>query len=129
MSPAILREHSILINNGILKLVSNFVSAQSIGLFYPYKNNAKIYFNSLDYSSKDANLNTITITCDSPYDSSLDYKGLSVTGDNTTRLFDQNKSYFKNDVLFFKTTSSLLEDYYWYTGIDNKIVSTASYHC
>jgi len=42
MSPAILREHSILINNGILKLVSNFVSAQSIGLFYPYKNEVDV---------------------------------------------------------------------------------------
>lgn len=94
-----------------------------IDLFYPYKNNAKIYFNSLDYSSKEANLNTITITCNSPYDSNLDYKGFLVTGDDTTRLFDQNKLYFKDDVSFFKTTSSLLEDYYWYTGIDNKIVS------
>jgi len=42
MSPAILREHSILINKGILKLVSNFVSAQSIGLFYPYKNEVDV---------------------------------------------------------------------------------------
>jgi 5-formyltetrahydrofolate cyclo-ligase len=42
MSPAILREHSILINNGILKLVSTFASAQSIGLFYPYKNEVDV---------------------------------------------------------------------------------------
>lgn len=94
-----------------------------IELFYPYKNNAKIYFNSLDYSCKDSNLNTVVISCDSAYDSNLDYKGFLVTGENVTRLFNQAKSYYKDDVVFFKTTSSLLEDYYWYTGIDNKIVS------
>ena len=42
MSPVNHRDHSILINNGILKLVSTFASAQSIGLFYPYKNEVDV---------------------------------------------------------------------------------------
>jgi phage-related protein len=105
-----------------LGLIDSYQSVD-IDLFYPYKNNAKIYFNSLNYSSKEANLNSIEIACNSPYDSNLDYKGFLVTGDDVTRLFDQNKIYFKDDVCFFKTTSSLLEDYYWYTGINNKVVN------
>ena len=47
----------------------------SMDLFYPYKNNAKIYFENLDYNSIDSNINNIVINCTTAYDSNLDYKG------------------------------------------------------
>ena len=91
----------------------------AMDLFYPYKNNAYIYFNNLDHSSKEANLNTININCVTAYDSVLDYKGYLITDEEVGRSYNQSSKYIKNDVVFFKTIDNNLEGYYWYTGQDN----------
>lgn len=80
-----------------------------IKLFYPYKDNAKIYFETLESKSVNSNLNSITINCRSPYDSSLDYRGFLVTG---YKNYDSNISSSKDDVVFFKPNNT----WYWYTG-------------
>ena len=92
-----------------------------IDLFFPYKNNSKIYFSDLQYNSVEANLNKISIKCESAYDSSLDYRGFQVTGKDVTSFFNETKSYFKNDVVYYNTNVESQKGYYWYTGIDNVI--------
>jgi len=92
-----------------------------IDLFFPYKNNSKIYFSDLQYNSVEANLNKISIKCESAYDSSLDYRGFQVTGKDVTSFFNETKSYFKNDVVYYNTNAESQKGYYWYTGIDNTI--------
>ena len=92
-----------------------------IDLFFPYKNNSKIYFSDLQYNSVEANLNKISIKCESAYDSSLDYRGFQVTGKDVTSFFNETKSYFKNDVVYYNTNIESQKGYYWYTGIDNVI--------
>lgn len=94
-----------------------------MNLFYPYKDNCKIYFENLDYSSREANLNTVNIKCASAYDSSLDYRGILITGNDVTKAYDQTKLYKKNDIVFYKNIDNKLEGYYWYTGIDNSILN------
>ena len=42
MSLAIVKENSIVINNGILNLLNTFNSIKTIGLFYPYKNEVNV---------------------------------------------------------------------------------------
>lgn len=91
----------------------------NINLFFPYKNNSKIYFSDLQYNSIEANLNSVNIKCLSAYDSNLDYRGFQVTGKNVTSFFNENKAYFKNDVVYYNTTDESLRGYYWYTGLDN----------
>lgn len=100
-------------------------SYQSVNtsLFYPYKDDAKIYFQTLDYNSKESNLNSITINCETAYDSSLDYKGFLITGYNTTRYYNQSNKYEKDDVVFFKDEDNYLEGYYWYTGQNNAVLN------
>ena len=98
----------------------------SIDLFYPYKNNAKIYFEDLSYASKESNLNTVSINCVSAYDSSLDYRGFLITGSEVTREYDQAKTYVKDDVVFLKNIDNNLEGYYWYTGINNAILNNST---
>jgi len=93
----------------------------SIDLFYPYKNNSKIYFSDLQYNSVEANLNRISIKCISAYDSSLDYRGYQVTGKEVTSFFNENSVYFKNDVVYYNTNTESQKGYYWYTGLDNII--------
>ena len=95
-------------------------------LFYPYKNNAKIYFENLNYSSKEANLNTVSINCISAYDSSLDYRGFLVTGAEVTREYKQEKAYIKDDVVFYKNQDNNIEGYYWYTGANNAILDDST---
>jgi phage-related protein len=92
-------------------------------LFFPYKNNAKIYFSDLQYNSVEANLNKVEIKCVSAYDSSLDYKGFLVTSENVTSLFQNNKRYFYNDVVYFNSNASSDRGYYWFTGVDNTFVT------
>lgn len=98
----------------------------NMDLFYPYKNNAKIYFENLNYSSKESNVNTVNINCVSVYDSSLDYRGFLVTSDEVLRYYEQTKTYVKDDVVFFKNTDNTLEGYYWYTGANNVILSDST---
>ena len=93
----------------------------SIDLFYPYKNNSKIYFSDLQYNSVEANLNRISIKCIAAYDSSLDYRGYQVTGKEVTSFFDESKAYFKNDVVYYNTNTESDKGYYWYTGLDNVV--------
>ena len=95
----------------------------AMDLFYPYKNNAYVYFNDLDYSSKEANLNSVNIKCVTAYDSILDYKGYLITDTEVTRTYNQSITYTKDDVVFFKTIDNTLEGYYWYTGQDNIILN------
>lgn len=93
----------------------------NIDLFFPYKNNSKIYFSDLQYNSIEANLNSINIKCLSAYDSNLDYRGFQVTGKNVTSFFDENKAYFINDVVYYNARNENQKGYYWYTGLDNVI--------
>lgn len=103
-------------------------SYQSVNmdLFYPYKNNAKIYFENLSYASKESNLNSVNINCVSAYNSSLDYRGFLVTGVEVTREYKQEKTYVKDDVVFLKNTDNSLEGYYWYTGVNNAILNDST---
>lgn len=87
-----------------------------IKMFYPYKDNAKIYFSDLDYSSTEANLNSVKIKCKAEYDSLLDYRGLLVTGYDTTLPYSTNKQYTLNDCMFFKTYPLSNQGYYFYSG-------------
>ncbi len=103
-------------------------SYQSVNmdLFYPYKNNAKIYFENLSYASKESNLNSVNINCVSAYNSSLDYRGFLVTGVEVTREYEQEKTYVKDDVVFLKNADNNLEGYYWYTGTSNAILNDST---
>jgi phage-related protein len=93
----------------------------TIDLFFPYKNNSKIYFSDLQYNSIEANINNISIKCISAYDSTLDYRGYQVTGKDVTSFFDENKAYFKNDVVYNLSSVESDKGYYWYTGLDNTV--------
>jgi phage-related protein len=95
----------------------------NMDLFFPYKNNAKIYFSDLQYNSVEANLNKIDIKCFTSYDSSLDYRGFLVTGENVTRSFQNNKKYNYNDVVYFDSIAASERGYYWFTGADNTFVT------
>jgi len=105
------------------KNITDSYESVNMELFFPYKNNAKIYFSDLQYNSVEANLNKIDIKCISTYDSSLDYKGFLVTGENVTSLFQNNKRYFYNDVVYFDSTASSNRGYYWFTGANNTFVT------
>lgn len=95
----------------------------SFDLFFPYKNNAKIYFSDLQYNSIEANINKITIKCISAYDSSLDYRGFLVTGKNVTSFYDETKLYTKHDVVYYNSLAESSKGYYWYTGFDNVVLT------
>jgi phage-related protein len=103
-------------------------SYQSVNmdLFYPYKNNAKIYFENLSYASKESNLNSVNINCVSAYNSCLDYRGFLVTGVEVTREYKQEKTYVKDDVVFLKNADNNVEGYYWYTGTSNAILNDST---
>lgn len=87
----------------------------SMDLFYPYKNNAKIYFESLNYKSVDSDINNLSINCTTAYDSSLDYKGYLITDKLAIRPFTPNRKYEKHDVVYYND-ESISGGYYWYTG-------------
>ena len=91
-------------------------------LFYPYKNNAKIYFENLDFKSVEANINNLTIQCSTAYDSSLDYKGYLITDETTTRFFNQNKQYYTHDIVYYNLLGSY-QGYYWYTGQNGSFIN------
>jgi phage-related protein len=105
-----------------LTLTSSYENVE-IDLFYPYKDNAKIYFENLDQKCVDSNINNITINCTTAYDSSLDYKGYLVTNEEVIRFFDFAKVYNYNDVVYYKS-SSLEGGYYWFTGQNPTLVTS-----
>lgn len=107
------------------KLTDSYESV-NFDLFFPYKNNAKIYFSDLQYNSVEANINNISIKCISAYDSNLDYRGFLVTGENVTSFYNQNRLYTKNNVVYYNTLNESLKGYYWYTGIDDTVLSDAT---
>jgi len=96
----------------------------SMSLFYPYKDDAKIYFQNLDYASVDSNVNNIIINCTTAYDSNLDYKGYIVSDESSIRPFVDGKKYEKNDIVYYDSISSA-GGYYWYTG-ENSVVLNLS---
>lgn len=87
----------------------------SMDLFYPYKDNAKIYFENLDYTSVDSNINNVIINCTTAYDSNLNYKGYLITDESAIKPFMLNETYSKHDVVYYNDTSAS-GGYYWYTG-------------
>ena len=105
-----------------LTLTSSYENVE-MSLFYPYKDNAKIYFEDLDQKCVDSNINNIAINCTTAYDSSLDYKGYLVTKEEVIRLFDFSKAYNYNDVVYYKS-SSLERGYYWFTGQNATLVTS-----
>lgn len=105
------------------KTILDSYESVNIDLFYPYTNNAKIYFSDLQYNSIEANLNKIDIKCFSSYDSSLNYKGFFITGENVTKPFESNKKYFYNDIVYYNSSVSSLKGFYWFTGADNTNVN------
>jgi phage-related protein len=94
----------------------------SMSLFYPYKDNAKIYFQDLDYTSVDSNINNIIINCTTAYDSNLDYKGYVVSDESSIRPFIEGKKYEKHDIVYYNSISSL-GGYYWYTGQNSAVLN------
>lgn len=105
-----------------LTLTSPYENVE-MNLFYPYKDDAKIYFENLDQKCVDSNINNISINCATAYDSSLDYKGYLVTNKEVIRLFDFSKAYNYNDVVYYKS-SSLERGYYWFTGQNATLVTS-----
>ena len=105
-----------------LTLTSPYENVE-MNLFYPYKDDAKIYFENLDQKCVDSNINNISINCSTAYDSSLDYKGYLVTNKEVIRLFDFSKAYNYNDVVYYKS-SSLERGYYWFTGQNATLVTS-----
>lgn len=94
----------------------------SMDLFYPYKDNAKIYFENLDYNSIDSNINNIVINCTTAYDSSLDYKGYLITDESAIRPFISNKNYSQHDIVYYNNVSTS-GGYYWYTGNSSAVLN------
>lgn len=105
--------------NNPTNIYSSYENAD-VDLFFPYKQNAKVYFQSLDHQSPEPNINNITIKCRCPYDSSLDYKGVYVAGENTFITFDSSRVYNKHDVVYLNDYG-----YYWFTGADNTTLQNA----
>lgn len=93
-----------------------------MNLFYPYKDDAKIYFENLDQKCVDSNINNIAINCTTAYDSSLDYKGYLVTDREVVRFFDFSKTYNYHDAVYYNTLSSE-KGYYWFTGQNATLVT------
>jgi hypothetical protein len=108
--------------NEPLTMVDSYQNV-NMDLFYPYKNNAKIYFNTLNYKSIDSNINNIVINCTTAYDSSLDYKGYLITDDTALRYFTTDEQYKKHDTVYYNNVSSS-GGYYWYTGDDSKFLNS-----
>lgn len=100
--------------NEPITLVDSYESV-NMSLFYPYKDNAKIYFQNLDYKSIDSDINNIVINCTTAYDSSLDYKGYVVTDSQSIKPFSLNTTYKKHDVVYYNSVNAS-GGYYWYTG-------------
>jgi len=105
-----------------LTLTSSYENVE-MSLFYPYKDNAKIYFEDLDQKCVDSNINNIAINCTTAYDSSLGYKGYLVTNEEVIRFFDFSKIYDYNDVVYYKSSSSE-RGYYWFTGQNATLVTS-----
>jgi len=101
------------------KTILDSYESVKIDLFYPYTNNAKIYFSDLQYNSVEANLNKINIKCVSSYDSNLNYKGFFITGENVLKPFVENSRYFYNDVVYYDSTVTSVKGFYWFTGSNN----------
>ena len=101
--------------NEPLTMVDSYENV-SMDLFYPYRNDAKIYFENLDYKSVDSNINNIVINCTTAYDSNLNYRGYSITDTSAIRPFILNNIYNKHDVIYYKNPSVISGGYYWYTG-------------
>jgi phage-related protein len=96
-------------------LIYDSYKSVDIDLFFPYKNNSKVYFQSIDHQSPEPDLNNVTIKCRCPYDSSLNYKGVFVSEENTFKNFDVSKLTFnKDDVVYVADYG-----YYWFTGNNN----------
>lgn len=100
--------------NEPITLVDSYESV-NMSLFYPYKDNAKIYFQNLDYKSIDSDINNIVINCTTAYDSSLDYKGYVVTDSQSIKPFALNTTYKKHDIVYYNSVNAS-GGYYWYTG-------------
>ena len=101
--------------NEPLTMVDSYENV-SMDLFYPYRNDAKIYFENLDYKSVDSNINNIVINCTTAYDSNLNYRGYSITDTLAIRPFILNNIYNKHDVIYYNNPSVINGGYYWYTG-------------
>ena len=95
----------------------------SMRLFYPYKDNAKIYFENLDFKSIDSNINNIIIKSQTINDSSLDYKGYLINDSSLLRPFvSATKQYSKHDIVY-NDNFDVAGGYYWYTGDNSKVLS------
>lgn len=100
--------------NEPLTLVDSYQNV-NMSLFYPYKDNAKVYFENLNYKSIDSDINNIVINCTTAYDSSLDYKGYVVTDSQSIKPFSLNTTYKKHDIVYYNSVNAS-GGYYWYTG-------------
>ena len=93
-------------------------SGVKMNLFPPYKTNSELYFLDISHQTPYNNINNISISAESLYDSSLDYKGMLVQLDETNiRTYSNDLSSFEyNDVVYFDSSSISKRGYYYYTG-------------
>jgi len=90
-------------------------------LFFPYKSNAELYFLDISHSTPYNNINKVTIKAESPYASSLNYKGMFVELDEVNIRTYSSKLYnFNyNDIVYFDSPDLEDRGYYFYTGASN----------
>lgn len=94
----------------------------NMNLFPPYKENAELYFKSINHSTIYNDINSVKIEAESLYDSSLDYKGMLIQLDEknikTYPVDNIFTSILPNDVYYYDSDSLKLRGYYFYSGID-----------
>lgn len=93
-------------------------SGVNINLFHPYKKNAELYFLNIDHLTPYNDINKVIIKAESPYASSLNYKGMFVELDEINiRTYSSNLLGFSyHDVVYFDSPSFQDRGYYFYTG-------------
>lgn len=93
-------------------------SGVDLDLFPPYKKNSELFFLDINHETPYNNINNVSITADSLYDSSLDYKGLMIELDEiNVRTYSNNLSNFDyNDVVYYDAADLDSRGYYYYTG-------------
>ena len=101
-----------------LKDLHEGYSGVKFNLFSPYKKNAELYFLDLDHSSSYNNINSVKISAESLYDSSVDYKGMLVQLDeDKIRTYNDNLTNFQyDDVVYVESFLYKERGYYFYTG-------------
>lgn len=99
----------------------------NIDLFFPYKSNSELYFLDIKHDSIYKDINKISITAESLYESPLDYKGMFINLDEINcRTYDEKNIYSLayNDVFYYPSEIYVNRGFYFYTGQNINAVYT-----